>query len=230
MELPPYHRPMLEGLWIHTWQRTSHFVRKAGTIILAASIVVWFLVNLPWGVEEPRHSLYGQVSSAIVPAFAPAGFGQWQVSGSLITGLIAKEMVISTMSEIYVGAEGTEEAEPTTFIEDVGEIVAGFGAATVDAAKQLIEVVTPGIAVFGAGEAEEEDTALSAALQSAFTPLAAFAFLVFVLLYVPCVATVAAQVQEFGWKWAGTSVAIQIVVPWTLAVLVYQGGRLLGLG
>ena len=231
MELPPYHRPMLRGLWNQTWQRTSHFVRKAGTIILAVSIVIWFLVNLPWGVEEPRHSLYGQVSAAIAPVFQPAGFGQWEATGSLITGFIAKEMVISTLSEVYVGAgEEREIMEPPTLIEGVGEIVVDFGAATVEATRHLIEVATPGITVFGAGETEEEDTALSAALKGAFTPLAAFAFMVFVLLYVPCVATVSAQAQEFGWKWAGISVAIQIVVPWTLAALIYQGGRLLGLG
>lgn len=230
MELPPYHSPTAKGLWLHTWQRTSHFVRKAGTIILAVSIVIWFLVNLPWGVEEPRHSLYGQVSAAMAPAFAPAGFGQWQASGSLITGILAKEMVISTLSEVYVGTDGRETTEPPTFVEGVEEILTGFGAATVDAARQLIEVVTPGIAVFKSGDVEKEDTALSAALQNAFTPLAAFAFMVFVLLYVPCVATVAAQAQEFGWRWATTSVAIQIILPWALAVLIFQGGRLLGLG
>jgi len=68
------------------------------------------------------------------------------------------------------------------------------------------------------------------ALRRSFTPLSAVAFLVFVLLYVPCLATIGAQAQEFGWRWAALSVAITLVVPWTLATLVYQGGRLIGLG
>ncbi len=230
MEVPPYRMPTLRALVTQMWQRTAHFVHKAGTIILAISIVVWFLLNIPWGVENPRDSLYGQVSAAIAPIFRPAGFGQWESAGSLLTGLIAKEMVVSTMSEIYVGATVAETVEPTTtFGQDVAEIVVSFGRATVEAGQQFLEVLTPGMALFPA-EKESKDTALGNALQQVFSPLAALAFLVFVLLYVPCVATTATQIQEFGWKWAGVSIGIQTIVPWTLAVLVYQGGVLLGLG
>ena len=170
------------------------------------------------------------MSTAIAPIFEPAGFGTWEASGSLITGLIAKEMVVSSMSQVYIGAEAaTDDAEsvPPTFIEDVQSIVVGFGSATIDAGKQLLNMVTPGIALFPAEE-EGENTALSAALQQAYTPLSALAFMVFVLLYVPCIPTLAAQVQEYGWRWAATGFAIQTILPWLLAVLVYQGGQLLG--
>jgi ferrous iron transport protein B len=164
--------------------------------------------------------------------FEPAGFGNWQASGSLIAGFVAKEVVVSTMSEIYVGGEEAKETEPTTFVEDVRDIVVGFGEATVSATKELIEVLTPGITVFRAEEEEEESaqTVLSKALEKTFTPLTALAFLIFVLLYIPCVATVAAQVQEFGWRWAAFSVGLDLTVAWVLAVLVYQGGKLLRLG
>ena len=71
---------------------------------------------------------------------------------------------------------------------------------------------------------------MTSALQQAFTPLSAFAFLVFVLLYVPCLATIGAQIQEFGWKWTALSITIMLLIPWTLATLIYQGGALLGFG
>ena len=229
MELPPYRMPTLKGLLIHMWEHTSGFVRKAGTIIMAVSIVLWFLLNMPWGVENPRDSYYGRISEAASPIFAPAGFDTWQATGSLITGFIAKEIVVSTMSQIYVGEEGEEaEAEPTSFVTDVKDIMVGFVGATISAGKELAEVLTPGITLFPAEEEEEEDqTALSRALQGAFTPISALAFLLFVLLYVPCVATVAAQVHEFGWRWALLSVALNLSIAWLAAVLVYQGGRLL---
>ena len=72
--------------------------------------------------------------------------------------------------------------------------------------------------------------ALSQALRQHFTPLSAYAFLVFVLLYVPCAATIGAQKQEFGWKWTALSIGITLIVPWVMATLVYQGGLLLGFG
>ena len=231
MELPPYRMPTLKGLLIHMWEHTSAFVRKAGTVIVAIAVVVWFLLNVPWGVENPRDSYFGRLSAAISPIFAPLGFDSWQAAGSLITGFIAKEVVISTMSEIYVGEEEDAESAPfTPFLTDVQDIVVGFGAATVSAGQELIEVLTPGFTLF-AGEEEEEDAGqieLSKALQSTFTPLTALAFLIFVLLYVPCVATVAAQAQEFGWRWAAFSVVLNMAVAWFAAFVVYQGGQLLG--
>lgn len=230
MELPPYRMPTLKGLLIHMWEHTSGFVRKAGTVIVAVAVVIWFLLNVPWGVENPHDSYFGQLSTAISPIFAPLGFDNWQATGALVSGFIAKEVVVSTMSQIYVGEEADAEPTPSTpFLTDVQDIVVGFGVATVSAGKELIEVLTPGFTLF-AGEEEEDDgqIGLSKALQSAFTPLTALAFLIFVLLYVPCVATVAAQAQEFGWQWAVFSVGLNMAVAWIAALVVYQGGQLLG--
>ncbi len=228
MEMPAYRLPSLKRVMSYAWEQSVSFVRKAGTFILAGTVIFWLLLNLPWGVSNPRDSYFSQVSGAIAPVFAPAGFGEWEPSGALLTGLLAKEMVVSTLSQVYVGETGSGNSVPqASFAEDIRQIVFGFGAATWEAGKQLLEVLTPGITLFtnddGGG-----DTALTTILQTEFTPASAFAFLVFVLLYVPCIATVSAQIQEFGWQWALLSVAIMLVVPWTLAVLVYQGGRLLG--
>jgi len=230
MELPPYRLPTLKGILIHMWERSSVFVRKAGTIILAVSVGLWFLMNIPWGVENPRDSLFGQASAAIAPVLAPAGFGDWEAAGSLVTGFIAKEVVVSTMSQIYVGgAEEEEVAEPTTFIQDLGEIVISFWDATVDTVKGTLSLV-PGVDLMGAEEEEEEDSALVKALQNTFTPLQAVSFNVFVLLYVPCMVAVAAQRHEYGTKWTLFSAAHLTALGWLVSTIIYQGGLLLGLG
>jgi ferrous iron transport protein B len=228
LELPPYRLPTFKGLLIHMWERTSGFIKKAGTVILGVAVVLWFLLNLPWGVKDQRESLFGEVSAAIAPVFKPLGFGNWQTAGALTSGFVAKEIVVSTMSQIYVGGEEAEPAETPSFGEDLLEIARGFGAAALEAGKALISIL-PGVDLSG-GQEETEDTALSAALRANYTPLAAVALVAFILLYVPCVATLAAIRHEYGWKWAAFSTAYQLTLAWVVALVIYQGGRLLGLG
>jgi ferrous iron transport protein B len=228
LELPPYRQPALKSVLIHMWENTHEFVRKAGTTILAASIVMWFLLNLPWGVTNQRDSYFGIVNSAIAPAFAPLGFGNWQTSGALVSGFMAKEIVVSTMSQIYLGSAETKPIEATTFGEDLAGIGTGFVNATIDSGRILLSIV-PGIDLIPAN-GEAENTALSLALREHFTTLNALALLVFVLLYVPCIATLGAIKHEFGISWAVASAAYQTGVAWGAAFIVYQGGRLLGLG
>jgi ferrous iron transport protein B len=228
IELPAYSMPSLKNLWLNISLRTGQFIRHAGTVILAASVVIWILLNLPLGTSDLRDSWFGRISDVISPVFRPAGFDSWEASGSLVTGLIAKEVVVSTMSQIYIGEEnGADIQEPSTFIEDLRGIGVGFLNATLDAGKELIEVLTPGLRIFQSGE-EVEDTTLSEALQNVFSPLAAVAFLVFVLLYVPCIATLATIRGEFGWKWAVFSALYQTGAAWIVAVFAYQVGRLFG--
>jgi len=228
MELPPYRLPTLKGILIHMWERSSVFVRKAATIIMAVSVFLWFLMNIPWGVENPRDSLFGKGSAVIAPILAPAGFGDWHAAGSLVTGFVAKEVVVGTMSQIYVGEAEEEEAEePTTFFQDVGEIVVGFWNATVDTVKATISLI-PGVDLMGEGEEEEEDTALVQALQESFTPLQAVAFNVFVLLYIPCMVAVAAQRHEYGNKWTLFNAVYLTALGWVVSTLIYQIGRLMG--
>jgi ferrous iron transport protein B len=230
IELPPYRWPTFGNLWRYISTRTGDFIKNAGTVILLASMVIWLLLNIPFGNDNLQDSLFGQVSEWIAPVFKPAGFGSWEASGSLVTGLIAKEVVVSTMSQIYQG-EGQEQTERVTetLAGDLGEIIVGFWSATLSAGRELLEVLTPGFSLF-TGDGVEEDTSLSSALQTTFTPLSALAFMVFVLLYVPCVATLGAIRGEFGAKWAWFSALYQISVAWLLATSVYQVGRLLGYG
>jgi ferrous iron transport protein B len=229
MELPPYRMPSARSLMIHTWEKGKHFLIKAGTYILAVSVLVWFLLNLPWGVEHKRDSYLGKAGSAIAPVFAPLGFGNWEAASSLISGLIAKEIVVGTMGEIYVGdVEREQEGPARTFSEDLREVGASFAAACRDAAGNVFS--TFGIASLSA-EQDEGRTSLRSVVGKTFTPLSAYAFMAFVLLYMPCVIVAVALKHEFGtWKWFGIAFAYQMVLAWGVAFLIYQGGRLLGLG
>jgi ferrous iron transport protein B len=226
MELPPYRLPTLRGLATHMWERSSAFVRKAGVYILAAAVIIWFLLNTPWGVDDPRDSWFGHTGAAVGHVFEPTGFGDWETSGSLISGLVAKEVVVSTMSEIYVGgAEDEKEEEFPSFPQEVGDIFEGGARAVRDSARNVPALVP------GAFQATpEEETELQAALAPVFSERAAIAFIVFVLLYVPCVASLAAFRQEFGWRWAGFAAVYYTVVAWVAAVVVYQGAGLLNVG
>ena len=97
MELPSYKIPSLKGILLHTWEKVKGFLKKAGTIILVCSIVLWILQNIyPWGGTDPQMSLLGIIGTFIAPIFAPLGFGTWQAAVAIIAGLAAKEVVVST--------------------------------------------------------------------------------------------------------------------------------------
>jgi ferrous iron transport protein B len=228
LELPPYRQPALKSVLIHMWENTSGFIRKAGTTILLVSVIMWFLLNLPWGVTDKQDSLFGKFSTAIAPVFAPLGFGNWETGGALVSGFMAKEIVVSSMSQIYLGNGDTQTTEPTTLKEDVVFITKGFVDATISSGKILLSIL-PGVDLTS-NQAQTENTALSSALQQRFTTLSAVSLLVFVLLYVPCVATLGAIKHEFGTSWAVTSAIYQTAVAWIIAFMIYQGGLLLGFG
>lgn len=227
LELPPYRRPAVRGLVLHMWEHTREFVQKAGTVILTASVALWLLLNLPWGVAHQRDSYFGQVSAALSPVFAPLGFGTWEAAGALVSGLAAKEIVVTTLSQIYVGGAGpAAAAAPLDLGAELLTALNGLGEAALAAGRTALTLI-PGVSFPAA--AEPEATALSAALRAHFTPLSAVAMLVFVLLYVPCAATLGAIRHEFGWRWALFSAGYQTALAWGVAALVFQGGRWLGL-
>jgi ferrous iron transport protein B len=180
IELPDYQVPSWHAVLSQAWQQTVEFVGRAGTVILACSVLVWFLASMPQGVEYgSKESYAGALGSAISPIFAPLGFGDWQASVSLLFGFIAKEVVVGAMGSAY-----------------------------------------------GAGEG-----GLPAILSSHFTPLSALSFMAFVLLYVPCVATVVALKKESGSAlFAIGAAAYYIVFAWTASFLIYNAGLALGLG
>jgi ferrous iron transport protein B len=227
LELPPYRLPAWRGLRTHMWRHSEEFVRKAATLILAAAVIVWALLNLPIGVENTEDSLFGRAAGAFAPIFAPLGFGDWQATGSLATGLVAKEVVISSMAVIYLGDQPVEPPADVDVAADVRAIVVGFGQAVVDSARIVLSMI-PGVDLMG-DEPAQADTSLSQALQNNFTPAAALAFLVFVLLYAPCVATLGALKSEFGGKWMAFSFVYLLALAWVAGFVTYQvAGWLMG--
>jgi len=237
MELPSYRLPTLRNVWAYVWTRTSSFIRNAWTIILITSLVIWLLMAIPVGSSgtfaqtDITDSAFARVSGGISTIFEPLGFGSWEASGALVTGLVAKEVVVSTMAQVYNVTADTEEVASTTFWQDIGEIITGFAQATLDVLKSIPLIV--GINLFEEGAAPLP-TDLMVAIQTSFETssggygaLAAFAFMVFVLLYTPCMATIAAERHELGSKWMWFSVVGQFALAWLMAFVVFQGGKLL---
>ncbi len=230
LELPPYHWPNIHVIGRQVRNQVRAFVTQAGTVIVAISVVLWLLMNMPWGVQRPEQSWFGRLSQGLAPALAPLGFGRWEAAGALLTGMIAKEVVVTTMGQIYLGEMTTSEAAlaPPTAADwraDGQHVGPGLWAALRDAARQLTGRSRP------AAFASEDATSgrLAAALRQHFSPAAALAFVVFTLLYVPCMATLAAQYHEFGARWAGLALAYQLSVAWVLAWLTYHVAQGVGL-
>ncbi len=230
LELPPYHWPNVRVIGRQVARQVRAFVVQAGTVIVGISVVLWLLMNLPWGVQHPRASYFGRLSQALAPALAPLGFGRWEAAGALLTGMVAKEVVVSTMGQIYLGElnPATADLNPPTSDDwqaDLTLLGPGLLAAGREAFAQLVGRAQP--AAWSA--APEDAGSLTAALRRHFTPAAALAFMVFTLLYVPCMATLAAQYQEFGPRWAAFALGYQLSVAWVLAWGTYHLARGLGL-
>jgi ferrous iron transport protein B len=193
IDLPAYHLPTLRLTVSVVWQRLRGFLKTASGIIVATVCAVWLLQSLPttggqaFGQVPVEDSVYGVVARTISPAFAPAGFDQWQTASALIVGFVAKEAVITSWAQTYA----TEQPAPG------------------------------------------QNRLLGDHIQAAFVqssdghPVpAVLAFMVFLLAYTPCVATLAAQQREVGLKWTLFGVAMQLTTAWLLAVAVFQVGRL----
>ena len=232
MELPPYRVPMLKSLMIHMWDRSKMFLKKMGGVILVGSVIIWVLSTFPQQVtyttdyeagttdiqaryatmiaeagdnasdeilaleaerddlvgallnkkeqERVAGSYIGMIGRALEPVFQPIGIG-WQASVALVTGFVAKEVVVSTMGVLY-----------------------------------------------GVGHDHEGDALATALRASGMTPQSALSMMVFVLLYVPCFATVVAIYREASPRWAWFNVGYTTMVAWGMAFLVYHAGMMLG--
>lgn len=177
MELPNYRLPSVKTTVMLAWDKAKDFITKAFTIIFAATVVIWFLQTFDIRfnvVADQSQSLLAGLGSIIAPALAPLGFGDWRASTALVTGLIAKESVISTLT-VLLGATSP------------------------------------------------------AVLSTMFSPFTAYVFLVFTLLYPPCVASIGAVKSELGARYAVAVFAFQVTVAWIVAFVVHSAGILLGL-
>ncbi|MEW6280405.1 MAG: ferrous iron transport protein B [Candidatus Eremiobacterota bacterium] len=216
MELPAYRMPTLRLLFRQAGQRTWSFIRGAGASILVAVLIVWFLLNVPPG--DAANSLYAKASQAMIPLFSPMGVSDWRLIGALMPGFIAKEVVIGTLGVSYLGSEPATALGLVEGLRQLGQSFLGTLLAFANAIPALFGLpsFTP--------PPPDAPQGLPGALAASVAPAGALAYLVFVQLYTPCVATVAAIKQEFGRRWAVFSVVYQLVVAYLLALL---GSRLL---
>ena len=225
MELPPYRIPTLKNTTIHMWHKGVQYLKKMGNVILMASILIWALGYFPRNVsysedyntqieslnnsqlsqedkdhqvgsievkkeaERQEKSYIGQLGHAIEPVIEPLGY-DWKMGVSILTGLAAKEIVISTMGILYQADLHADESSDTL-------------------KENLIK---------------QEHTSGILKGQKVFTPLVAFGFMLFVLIYFPCVAVIAAIKKESNWKWALFTMVYTTVIAWVVAFLTYQIG------
>ena len=175
MELPDYRMPSLKNLFLHVFEKVKDFIVKAGTVLVGATVIIWFLQSFDFSlhmVSNSEDSMLAIIGTFIAPIFGLCGFNDWRISVALLTGLIAKESIVSTMAVLY-----------------------GFG----------------------------QGVSLSSALVAQFSPINAYALMVFILLYTPCVAALAAIKKEMkSVKWTAFSVVYQFSVAWFMSALVYQ--------
>lgn len=183
MELPPYRMPTTKSILRHTWEKGAQYLKKMGGIIMIASIIIWFLGYYPQHdayetvAEQQENSYIGQIGKAVEPVIEPLGF-DWKLGIGLISGVGAKELVVSTLGVLYTNEEDVENVNLSNRIP--------------------------------------------------ITPLAALAYMLFVLIYFPCIATLAAIKQESGsWKWALFAAGYTTVLAWCIAFVVYQLGNLI---
>ena len=182
-ELPPYRMPTTKSILRHTWEKGAQYLKKMGGIIMIASIIIWFLGYYPQHdayetvAEQQENSYIGQIGKAVEPVIEPLGF-DWKLGIGLISGVGAKELVVSTLGVLYTNEEDVENVNLSNRIP--------------------------------------------------ITPLAALAYMLFVLIYFPCIATLAAIKQESGsWKWALFAAGYTTVLAWCIAFVVYQLGNLI---
>jgi len=239
MEMPPYRLPTVRTMWFQTSTRTKAFLKEAGSIIFITTIVVWFFMAIPvggsgsFGNTDVDDSAFAAVSGVVAPVLSPAGFGSWEAAGALMSGLVAKEVVVSTMAQVY-GVEEVETADEPGLAASIGSIFTGFGTATVRAVESIPSIV--GINL-GSDAEEGPSGGLSASIRDGFEEssgghgaAAALAFMVFILIYTPCVAAVGAIRHEIGSRWMWSSIVGQTALAWVMAVVVFQIGKLVGLG
>ncbi len=181
MELPPYRVPTAKATWRHTWEKGKQYLEKMATTILIGSVVIWCLGYFPRSHKDAEyqqeHSYIGQIGKAVSPALEPLGFN-WKMDISLLSGVVAKELVVSTLGVMYSSEEASDDPD---------------------------------------------NTQLQGALAGSVSLPAAVAFMLFILLYFPCIATFVAIKNETGkWKWAIAICAYTMVVAWVCAFIGFH--------
>ena len=236
MELPPYRLPTIKGILIHTWERTWQYIKKAGTVILGVSIILWAMMTFP-GLDETKTQEFENRRSTITSIVSSKILGELDIlekDNLSANALAVKESLTQVdFDEAHAGLKNSIAGRIGSFFEGITKF-AGFDWRTNIAlvggfaAKEVV-VSTLGTA-YSIGEVDpEETTSLSDKLKAAdgWGPLTAFSLILFTIFYAPCFVTVVCIAKEAGsWKWAGFSVVFNTVLAFGVSVLFYQIGSI----
>ena len=207
MELPPYRIPTAKAVFRHTWEKCKEYLSKIGGVILVCSIAIWFLSYFPnhdkysTAEEQQENSFLGYLGKAVEPALAPLGF-DWKMDIGILSGVGAKELIVSTLGIMYSEDDAAGSAAVQANIQEAG---------------------SEGTQEAGSADEPENTSHLQKALQKHTTPAGALAYLVFILLYLPCIATFFAIRHEAGsWKWAFLSAAMTLALAWLFSFATFR--------
>ena len=210
MELPPYRIPTAKSILRHTWEKGRQYLQKMSGIILVCSMIIWFLGYFPNHnayesvKEQQEHSFIGYIGKAMEPVLKPLGF-DWRMGVGIVSGVAAKELVVSTLGVMYADDEPVAVASGSMSDDKVGESESSDDSLSAGVSEALAE------------------TRLQRALVKSVTPAGALAYMVFILLYFPCIATFIAIKQEGGgWKWAILTAVYTIVLAWVAAFITFN--------
>lgn len=235
IELPPYRIPSLKVILNSTWLRISSYIKRAGTVILGIMLILWALTYFP-GKGDPNKSYIAKFGHSFSTIMAPTGFGdKWEVVAAIPPSIAAKEVVVGFLAQVLSTDEATveeEEVEEYNFKEDLVDQVKGFIGAIKDSGVAMVSMDVKGLfSTPDTDEIEEEGRGIVQATANLWpndnlAPLRAYSFMAFILLVVPCVATLGAIKHEFGWNFLGKIIVIMLVVPYVVSVLIFQIGKL----
>lgn len=229
MELPSYHIPTFNGIMMHTWQRLRDFILRAGKVIISVVVLLTLLNSIStdgsFGNKDSGNSILSYVGKKITPAFQPMGItnDNWPATVGLITGIFAKETVVGTVNALYSQMDESTETE-TSFDLKSGILTAM--QAIPDGFRKLGKTIFDPLGISAGSEDDDESEFASNSFAEMRTRFGhknnAFAYLLFVLIYMPCVAVVATIQREIGTRWAIFSVFYLTVLAWIVSTVFYQ--------
>ncbi|NLX25037.1 MAG: Fe(2+) transporter permease subunit FeoB [Lentisphaerae bacterium] len=234
MELPPYHMPTFSGVMYHTWHRLKSFIIKAGKVILLIVALLGFLNSLgadgSFGNNDSKNSVLSAMSRTVTPVFRPMGIEDenWPATVGLFTGIFAKESVVGTLDAIYsqmdeADAEASAEEESFDFRQGIADAFAAIPAGFKDLGHNLLDPLGLSGAVDEVKTADDENRYKT--MVSHFGEhgsKAALAYMLFILIYAPCVAAMAAMAREIGMRWMLFAVSYLTALAWLVSTLFFQ--------
>ncbi len=236
IELPPYRIPSFKMIWKSSMKKTGEYIKKAATVIMGVLLLLWVLIYFP-NQGDAKTSILARSSQVIKPIMAPVGFAdRWETVAAIPPSIAAKEVVVGFMGQVLKAEKTEAEKEieqEVNFLGDTGEQLKGFVLAGKDSILAMFSFNISSLFVPpDAQEIEEEETGLISVTSQLWendekAPLKAYSFMVFILLVIPCVVTLAAVKQELGTKMMWIVVAVMIAVPYIVSTIVYQFGSLL---